>query len=395
LRAGFSLFSVTVPCCRRTTPSAAATSIQNISGMPKDLPSPPWYAERAANRVRRVIPVHRHKREEEPHVRHEAARLHIGARWRGGGMAAYLAHAKSAMPVIGVLNSATPESQAERLALVRQGLKESGFVEGQKGRSNTARRRVQIDLLPALAADLVRRQVTVLVALSTASARAAEKATATIPIVFITGGDPVELDLVAGLNRPGGNVTGMSFLVNKLVAKRLELLSEMVPGAATIGMLADPNNPNTQADTRDAQAAATGLGRKLLLVKAGAKSELDAAFAALVQQQTSALFVAANVNFIIWRDQIMALAMRHAMAASYSARDFVAAGGLMSYGTSLTEAYRQGGVYTGRILKGDKPADLPVQQTVRVELAINLKTAKALGLTVPPTLLAIADEVIE
>jgi len=251
------------------------------------------------------------------------------------------------------------------------------------------------DRLPALAAELVRRQVTVLVANSTAAAVAAKPATSTLPIVFLIGGDPVELGLVASLNRPGGNVTGVAFLLSKLVAKRLELLSALVPGAAAIGMLVDPNNPNAEADTKDAQAAVDTIGRKLLVAKVGAKSELDAAFAALVRQRASALFVAPHVNFVSWRDQTTALAARHALPASYSSRDFVAAGGLMSYGSNERDSNRQVGVYTGRILKGVKPADLPVMQSVKFEFVINLKTAKALGLEIPDKLLALADEVIE
>jgi putative ABC transport system substrate-binding protein len=235
----------------------------------------------------------------------------------------------------------------------------------------------------------------VLVANTTAAALAAKRATSILPIVFLTGGDPVELGLVASLNRPGRNVTGVSFLVNKLVAKRLELVSELVPGAGTLGMLVDPNNPNAAADTKDAQEAASALGRKLLVLQASTPSELDNVFATLVGQQISALFIAANANFVVWRDRLIALAARHKIAASYTTQDFVVAGGLMSYGSNLTEAYRQVGVYAGRVLQGTKPADLPVQQSTKFELVINLRTAKALGLTVPPTLLAIADEIIE
>jgi putative ABC transport system substrate-binding protein len=299
------------------------------------------------------------------------------------------------MPVIGLLNSATLDSQAERLDLFRQGLKDTGLVEGQNVRIEYRSAEGQFSQLPAFAAELVRRRVAVLAANTTASALAAKRASATIPIVFVTGGDPVELGLVTSLNRPSGNATGVSFLVNKLVAKRLELLIELVPGAASLAILVDPNNPNALADTRDAQDAADAVGRRLLIVKSGAENELDAAFATLVEQRVSALLVAANVNFGNWRDKLVMLAARHAIPASYPFRDFVAAGGLMSYGTSIAEAYRQMGVYTGRILKGDKPADLPVQQAVRVELVINLKSAKTLGLEIPGKLLALADEVIE
>jgi ABC-type uncharacterized transport system substrate-binding protein len=305
------------------------------------------------------------------------------------------ASAQQPMPVIGFLNSAMLEGEAGRLAAFRQGLKENGFVEGQNVAIEYRSAEGQFDRLPALAADLVRRQVSVLVANTTASALAAKPATSTLPIVFVTGGDPVELGLVASLNRPGGNLTGVSFLVNKLVAKRLELLSELAPGSAALGMLVDPNNPNAQADTKDAQAAATALGRKLVVAKAGAASEIDAAFAALAQQGVSALLVGAHVLFFTRRDQLVALAARHAVAASYATREFVAAGGLMSYGPNQTDVYRLVGVYAGRILKGAKPADLPVERPVKFELAINLKTAKALGLDVPLHLQQLADEVIE
>jgi ABC-type uncharacterized transport system substrate-binding protein len=300
-----------------------------------------------------------------------------------------------AMPVIGFLNSATLKGEAERLAAFRQGLKESGFVEGQNVVIEYRSAEGQFNRLPELAADLVRRQVNVLVANTTASALAAKPATSTLPIVFVTGGDPVELGLVGSLNRPGGNATGVSFLVNKLMAKRLELLSELVPGTAAFGMLVDPNNPNAEADTKDAQAAAAALGRKLVVAKAGAESEIEAAVAALVQQRVSALLVGAHVLFFSRRDQLVALAARHAVAASYATREFVAAGGLMSYGPNQTDVYRLVGVYAGRILKGAKPAELPIERPVKFELIINLKTAKALGLDVPVHLQQLADEVIE
>jgi putative ABC transport system substrate-binding protein len=249
--------------------------------------------------------------------------------------------------------------------------------------------------LPALAADLARRQVAVIAAGSTAAALAAKRATATIPIVFSTGADPVEIGLVARLNRPGGNVTGVSFLVNKLVAKRFQLLSALVPDAATIGLLVDPTNPNAEADIADARAAADALGRTLLVVKSATERDIDGAYAILAQQRVSALFVAANVNFTNWYARIVSLASRHAIAASYPARDYVIAGGLMSYGPDQREVYRQVGIYAGRILKGAKPADLPVVQPTKFEFVINLKTAKALGLTVPLIMQMTADEVIE
>jgi putative ABC transport system substrate-binding protein len=300
-----------------------------------------------------------------------------------------------AMPVIGLLNSGTLEAQVERLAAFQQGLKEAGFVAGQDVTIDYRSAEGLTDQLPILARDLIRRQVSVMVATSTASSLAAKRATETLPIVFLTGGDPVELGLIASLNRPGGNATGVSFLVNKLVAKRMELLSELTPGASTLGMLVDPNNPNAVSDTKDAQVAADALGRKLLVVKAAAQSELDAAFTKLAQMQIASLFVAANVNFIAWREQIIALAIRHGIAASYTTREFVMAGGLMSYGPDQTEAFRQIGMYAGRILKGAKPADMPVMQSAKFEFVINLRTAKAQALAIPAALLALADEVVE
>jgi putative ABC transport system substrate-binding protein len=282
---------------------------------------------------------------------------------------------QAAMPVVGILNSTTLEAQAERHAAFQQGLKEIGFVAGQNVSIDYRSAEGLTDQLPILARDLVRRQVNVLVATSTASALAAKRATAALPIVFLTGGDPIELGLVASLNRPGGNATGVSFLVNKLVAKRLEMLSNLAPTAVTLGMLIDPNNPNAKADEKDAQAAAGALGRKLLVVKAASESELDAAFATLAEQQVANLFVSANVNFIAWRDRIMALAMRYAIAASYTTRDFAMAGGLMSYGPNQTEVFHQVGLYEGRILPGSRPADLPVMQPTKFELVVNLKTA--------------------
>jgi putative ABC transport system substrate-binding protein len=316
----------------------------------------------------------------------------------GGAAAAWPLGARaqqSAMPVIGMLHSASPDAFAPFVAAFLQGLKEVGFVQGQNVAIETRSAEGHPDRLSALAGELVQRQVTVLVANSTASALAVRQATSTLPFVFLTGGDPVELGLVASLNRPGGNATGISFLVNKLVAKRLELLSELVPAAATVGILVDPNNPNANADVKDAQAAAATIGRKLLVVRAGTKGELNAAFADLVQQQVTALFVAANVSFIAWRGEITALAARYKIATSHSARDTVADGGLMSYGPNQEDVWRQIGVYTGRVLNGANPADVPVAQPSKFELVVNLKTAKTIGLEFPPKLLALADEVIE
>jgi putative ABC transport system substrate-binding protein len=306
------------------------------------------------------------------------------------------AHAQQPpMPVIGFLNSASPDAFAPFVSSFLHGLETVGFVDGQNVVVEHRTAEGQPDRLPALAAEMVRRPVTVLVAISTASALALKQATSSLPIVFLTGSDPVELGLVASFNRPGGNATGVSFLVNKLGEKRLELLSELTPDATALGILVDAGNPNAPSDTKAAQLAAQKIGRRLVIVTVGSKGELEAAFMTLVQQQVSALFVAANVNFIAWRDQIIALAARHRIAASYSGREFVALGGLMSYGPNQADMIRQVGMYTGRILKGSNPADMPVMQPSRFEFVLNLKTANALGLIVPNSMQLLADEVIE
>jgi ABC-type uncharacterized transport system substrate-binding protein len=316
-----------------------------------------------------------------------------------GGAAAALPLAaraqQPAMPVIGVLSSQSQDSEAAVLAAWRQALTDAGYVGGRNVAIEYRFADGQNDRLPMLAADVVRRNVTVLVANTTPPAFAAKAATATIPIVFMTGVDPVEVGLVASFNRPGGNLTGVTFLSNKLVAKRLELLAALVSGAAPIGMLAHTHNPNTAADVRDALAAAAALGRTLHVEKVASASDVDAAVAALVQQRVAALFIAPQADFRNWRPQILALAERHALPASFSNSDFVRAGGLMSYGPNQIDSYREAGTYTGRILKGTKPAELPVLVSTKFDFAINLKTAKALSLTVPPTMLALATVVIE
>jgi len=316
-----------------------------------------------------------------------------------GGAAAWplAAHGQqAAMTVVGFLNAGSASAQASYTAAFMQGLKEIGHIEGQSLTIGYRYADFQNERLPALAADLVQHRVSVIAALGgPAAAIAAKAATATIPIVFVTGGDPVKLGLVASLNRPGGNITGVSFLTNALGSKRLELLLELIPTAAAIGFLVDPTNPNTEPETTEMLAAADALRRKLLIVRASTESEVDAAFASLIQQRANALIVAAQAFFTSRRDQVLALTRRHALPTIYQARQLVAAGGLMSYGTSITDAHRQAGIYAGRILKGAKPADLPVMQSTKFELVLNLKTAKTLGLTVPDKLLALADEVIE
>ncbi len=303
------------------------------------------------------------------------------------------AHAQQA--VIGFLSSAALNAYGEGVPAFRRGLNETGFIEGHNVAIEYRSAEGQYDRLPALASDLIGRKVSVLAtAGGIPPTLAAKAATTTLPIVFVMGSDPVKAGVVASLNRPEGNVTGVSFLINSLGTKRVELISQLVPRASTIGMLANPNNPDAEIETRDAQAAAQALGRKLLIVKSSPGSDLEVAFATLVEQGVGALAVSGDPFFEAHRDQLIALAARHMMPAIYVLREDPAAGGLMSYG-SISGAFRQGGVYVGSILKGTKPSDLPVIQSTKFELVINLKTAKALSLDVPPTLLAIADEVIE
>jgi putative tryptophan/tyrosine transport system substrate-binding protein len=316
-----------------------------------------------------------------------------------GGAAAWplAAHAQQpAMPVIGFLSSVPFETRRDQVAGFHRGLNESGYVEAQNVAIEYRSADNQIDRLPALAADLVNRGVTVIVTIGgDNSIRAAKAASTAIPVVFVTGFDPVAAGFVASLNRPGGNLTGVNFLVVATVAKRLGLLSQLAPAAATIGMLVNPDNPNAESTVGDAQAAADTLGKALVVFKARTERDVDIAFATFVQQKVEAVLVESDPFFLARREQVVALAARYALAAIYGFREFATIGGLMSYGTSLSNAYHQAGVYAARILKGEKPADLPVMQPTKFELVINLKTVRALGFTMPAGVLAIADEVIE
>lgn len=289
-----------------------------------------------------------------------------------------------------------PLALRQQIAAFREGLKESGYVEGQNVAVEYRWAEGQYERLPELAADLVRQQVSVIVVGGGAQAELAVKAaTTTIPIVFSAGGDPVRSGLVASLNQPSGNITGVYHFATGLEAKRLGLLHEMLPKATPIAVLINPNFADAENQLRDVQEAAARLGVQLVVVRANAESDFNAAFSTVVQQRSGALLVGASPFFNNRREQLVVLAARHALPTIYEWRDFAAAGGLMSYGTSLADAYRQVGVYAGQILKGAKPVDLPVVQSTRFELVINLSTAKALGIEVPPTLLARADEVIE
>jgi putative ABC transport system substrate-binding protein len=316
-----------------------------------------------------------------------------------GGAAAWplAARAQQPMPTMGFMRADTPEASVAVLAAFRQGLSETGYVEKQ---NITIEYRWaaqgHYDQLPALAADLVRRKVSMITAATTEAALAAKAATASIPIVFETGLDPIKLGLVASLNRPGGNITGVTQLSSELLSKRLGLLHDLLPAAATIGFLVNPDYSGAESQTRDLQQAARTLGLQVHILNAGADAEIDAAFAEFAKLRVGAVFVGAGPSFTGRAEQFTRLAERYALPTFYQYREYALAGGLISYGASLADSYRQAGVYTGRILKGEKPADLPpVLQPTKFELVINLKAAKALGLTIPPGVLAIADEVIE
>ena len=316
----------------------------------------------------------------------------------GGAAAAWPLAARaqqSTLPVIGFLNSASPDGYAPFVSAFRQGLKEAGYVEGQNATIEYRWAEGRYDRLPALAADLLNRKVTIIAATSTPAALAAKAATATVPIVFTTGGDPIKLGLVGALNRPGGNATGVSSLITELESKRLGLLRELVPGIAAIATLINPSFQDSEKQLADAEAAVRALGLRFIVLRAANEREIDAAFTTIAQQGAAALDVAVDPFFTARRDQIVALAARQAIPAVYPVRDFAIAGGLMSYGTDFADSYRQAGVYTGRIIRGEKPADLPVQRSTKFELVINFKTAKTLGLAVPNAMQLLADEVIE
>jgi putative ABC transport system substrate-binding protein len=306
-----------------------------------------------------------------------------------------VARAQQAMPVIGFLHAGSPEAYAPMMTAFRQGLKEAGYVEDYNVAIEYRWAEGHYDRLPALAADLVRRQVAEIVAGGTPPALAAKAASSTIPIVINVGIDPVQIGLVASLNRPGGNVTGLAVLTVELAAKQLEVLHELLRTSAAVALLVNPNTPLTEPETKGVRDAARSLGLQLHVLDASTEAEIDAAFGKLIELRAGALVVSVDPFLTSQRAQIVALAARRAVPAIYGVREFATAGGLMSYGTDLADVYRQVGTYAGKILKGAKPADLPVQRVVRVEFVINLKTAKALGLTFPITLLGRADEVIE
>ena len=316
----------------------------------------------------------------------------------GGAAAAWplAARAQQAiLPVVGFLSGSTPELYTKRLAAFREGLNETGYSEGRNVAIDYRWAEGQFDRLPAMAADLIRLNVAVIFSQTDAGTYAAKAMTTTIPIVFSNAGDPVRAGLVASLNRPGGNITGVTFFGVDSGPKRLSQLLELVPDAALIALLMDENNAEAAVARSQIEEAARTLGRRLIVLNARSAGDIDAAFASIVQARADALLVAPGAFFTIHRNQIIALAARHGIPTSYAGPEYASSGGLISYGTSLVDAHRRAGVYVGRVLKGDKPGDLPVDRATKVELVINLKTAKALGLTVPPSLLAIADELIQ
>jgi putative tryptophan/tyrosine transport system substrate-binding protein len=301
---------------------------------------------------------------------------------------------QSAMPVIGFLRSTSLADSTPFVTAFRQGLKEAGFVEGQNVAIELRFAEGRGDRLPDLVADLIHKSVAVIVA-NNPAAIAAKAATITVPIVFITGSDPVRDGLVASLSRPGGNITGVVFIVSEVGGKRLELLRQLVPNATMIGVLVNPNSPETEWERRDLLAASLKIGQQLIVLDVSTDPEIENAFATLVQRGAGAALIGSGPFLTSHRQQLVALAARSRLPTMYNLREFVADGGLISYGASITEAYRQAGVYVGQILKGEKPAELPVMESTKFEFMLNLKTAKTLGLKVPPGLIALADEVIE
>jgi putative ABC transport system substrate-binding protein len=315
-----------------------------------------------------------------------------------GGAASWPLAARAqqpAMPVVGLITPTSPDTQVDRLRALREGLKENGFVDGENMSIAHRWTENQIDRLPELVADLMQRKVAVIATAGDQTALAAKATTTTIPIVFVAGEDPVSMGLVASIARPGGNMTGVNIFVNEVVAKRLELLRELVPGVTRVAVLVNPRNTLTESILRDVAAASRAMGLQAQVLNVNTSDEIDAAFATFVRERPDAIFVSGTPLFTSRRVQLILLATRHAIPATYAGRQFPEIGGMMSYGASLSDAWRQVGVYTGRILKGAKPADLPVVQATKLELVINAQAARVLGLTVPPTLLARADEVIE
>jgi putative ABC transport system substrate-binding protein len=316
----------------------------------------------------------------------------------GGAAAAWPLAARAqqaAMPAIGFLNATSPDAIADRLRRFHQGLRDTGYVEGESVTIVYRWAEGHNDRLPELAADLVRRHVNVIAATNTPAAAPAKLATSTIPIVFAVADDPVKLGLVASLARPGGNLTGINFFNTELATKRLDLLRGLVPAAARVAVLVNPTGPTAETTLRDVETAARAMGLQIQVLNASTSREIDAAFATLALDRPDALFVGNDGLFTSRRVQLATLASRHALPATFHSREIAEVGGLMSYGTNIANAFRQVGVYAGRILKGERPADLPVVQSTKFELVINLQTARLLGLTVPPSLLALADEVIE
>jgi putative tryptophan/tyrosine transport system substrate-binding protein len=302
---------------------------------------------------------------------------------------------QSAKPVIGLLSASSSSAFADRTRAFRQGLKDTGFVEDQNVTTEYRWADGQSSRIPTLAAELVQRKVAVIFAFGSGEALAAKAATATIPIVYAGAADPVAIGLTASLNRPGGNVTGVTMASHALGSKRLDLLRQLVPRATVVAMLVNPNNPSADTEVKNMKESARGFGLQLFVVNASSPREIDTAIATVVQQRAAGLIIAGDPLWSSDNYRLVALVNRQAVPANYSIRDYVVAGGLMSYGTSFTDASRQAGIYVGRILKGEKPADLPVIQSAKFEFVLNLKTAKTLGLTVPPNLLALTDEVIE